>query len=83
MTLTFTAGSTIPANIPVTIPILDDAAVEESESFSVTLTADANIMVDPAPATVNIQDDGDSEFNQDDDGSRLWYLRGRHMPDLC
>ena len=62
MTLTFTAGSTIPANIPVTIPILDDAAVEESESFSVTLTADTNVMVDPASATVSIQDDSDSEL---------------------
>jgi len=63
VTLTFSAGSTIPANIPVAIPILDDAAVEESESFSVTLTAaDANVMVDPASATVNIQDDSDSEL---------------------
>ena len=56
MTLTFTNGSTTPQSVPVTI--LDDSIVEGSESFSLTLTTtDPNVTVNPASATVNIQDD--------------------------
>ena len=55
MTLTFTIGSTTPQSVPVTI--IDDPIVEESESFSLTLTTTDSVMVDPASATVNIQDD--------------------------
>ena len=55
MTLTFTNGSTTPQSVPVTI--LDDSIVEGSESFSLTLTTTDSVMVDPASATVNIQDD--------------------------
>lgn len=56
MTLTFTNGSTTPQSVPVTI--LDDPTVEGSESFGLTLaTTDPNVTVNPASATVNIQDD--------------------------
>ena len=56
MNLTFTNGSTTPQSVPVTI--LDDSIVEGSESFSLTLTTtETNVTVNPASATVNIQDD--------------------------
>jgi len=57
MTLTFLNGSTPPQSLPVIIGIVDDAAVEESESFSLTLTTTDTVMLDPGSATVNIQDD--------------------------
>ena len=57
MTLTFRNGSTTSQSIPVTIGIVDDPTVEESESFSLTLTTTDSVMLDPASATVNIQVD--------------------------
>jgi len=61
MTLTFTIGSTTPQSVPVTI--IDDPIVEGSESFSLTLTTtETNVTVNPASATVNIQDDSDGKL---------------------
>ena len=56
MILMFRNGSTTPQNVPVII--IDDPTVEESESFSLTLTTtDTNVTINPASTTVNIQDD--------------------------
>ena len=58
MTLTFLNGSTAPQSMPVTIGIVNDTTVEGSESFSLNLTTTTDtVMLDPASATVNIQDD--------------------------
>jgi len=56
-TLTFPNGSTTPQSMSVTIGIVDDTTVEESESFNLTLTTSDTAMLDPDSATVNIQDD--------------------------
>ena len=53
--LTFSNGST--ESQTVMIPILVDAVVEDPESFTVSLmTSETNVTVNPASATVNIQD---------------------------
>jgi len=57
MTLTFLNGSMTPQTMSVTIGILNDTTVEGSETFNVTLTTTDSVMLDPASATVNIQDD--------------------------
>jgi Calx-beta domain len=56
--LTFPAGSADGAILGVTVPTLDDAVDEPSETFAVTLDSVAGAVIDsPSTATVTITDD--------------------------
>ena len=60
MTLVFNSG-TITHNVMITI--VDDTTVEDTESFTVSLTTgDRAVTLAPESTTVNIQDENDSKF---------------------
>lgn len=58
-TLTFEAGSTIPARTEtIVVPLLNDSADEPAETFTLTLSNPTNAtLTTPASATVTIEDD--------------------------
>ena len=58
-TLTLRAGATVAT---IAVPILDDTAEEQSETFSVTLRAPAGAALADATATGTIADDGDRTY---------------------
>ena len=58
-TLTLRAGTTVAT---IAVPILDDTAGEQSETFSVTLRAPAGAALADAAATGTIADDGDRTY---------------------
>ena len=58
--LTFNSGTTTQT---VMIPIIGDNMVENTESFTVSLTsADSAVILNPSTTTVTVQDDDDSKF---------------------
>lgn len=69
-TLTYTPGQT---NRTVTVPLLDDAVAEGSETFSVSLSSPSNATIAPGAGVVTITDDdaasvtiADVSGNEDD-----------------
>lgn len=53
--LTFTPGGNV--SCMAVVPIIDDAVLEDNQTFSVVLnTEDPNVLLDPASATVTIVD---------------------------
>ena len=60
-TVTLTFGATISTQM-VTVSILDDNVVEDTEFINLTLTSvDSAVMLNPATARINIED-ADSEL---------------------
>ena len=60
--LTFTPG--VNVSCATVVPIIDDAVVEDNQTFNVVLsTEDPNVLLDPASATVTIVDnDGEIAY---------------------